>query len=202
MPAMTLRPIRATEWRQARDLRLRALQDQDAAIAFFTTYAEATARTEEQWRSSAAAVSVDAGAQATGRQFVAIDPAGQGEVAGQGEGPGQVTCRGQWVGTLTVRLEPAGSLAFGGGTTAVDRGMLLAVWIDPAHRGRGVLAGLVDQAIEWLTSRGVHQLALWVHEDNTRAQRAYTAAGFTPTGRRVVDRIGPEIELARDTAAT
>src|SRR5699024_7994319 len=59
MPAMTLRPIRATEWRQARDLRLRALQDQDAAIAFFTTYAEATARTEEQWRSSTAAVSVD-----------------------------------------------------------------------------------------------------------------------------------------------
>ena len=41
---LTVRPIRAEEWRRVRDLRLAALQDPDAEIAFYTRYAEAAAR--------------------------------------------------------------------------------------------------------------------------------------------------------------
>ncbi|USQ80183.1 GNAT family N-acetyltransferase [Ornithinimicrobium faecis] len=178
-PEVTLRAIRSSEWRQARDLRLRALQDEDAGIAFFATHDEAVARTDDQWRRIAEEAAIDAGPRPTVRQFVAIDPAGH------------------WVGTVTVRLAQRGSPDFGGGLVAADQGMLLAVWIDPLLRGRGLLTDLIDLAASWVTEQDAHTLGLWVHEDNARARRAYAAAGFEPTGRRVVDRIGPEIELSR-----
>lgn len=175
----TTRAIRSAEWREARDLRLRALLDEQAHLAFFTSYDEAASRTDDQWRSSALEASTDAAAPVTARQFVAIDPVGE------------------WVGTVTVRLQAQGSPDFGGGVADRDRGMLLAVWIDPDHRGRGLLGRLVELAACWLREQHVDSLGLWVHEDNARAQRSYAAAGFVATGRRVVDRIGPEIELSR-----
>lgn len=177
--AYTTRALRSAEWREARELRLRALRDEQADLAFFTTYDEAVSRSDDQWRSNALDASTEAAAPVTVRQFVAIDPVGG------------------WVGTVTVRLQAQGSPDFGGGVADRDRGMLLAVWIDPDHRGRGLLGRLVELAAGWLREQHLDSLVLWVHEDNTRAQRAYAAAGFTPTGRRVVDRIGPEIELVR-----
>lgn len=175
----TTRVIRSAEWRLARDLRLRALRDEQAGLAFFTTYDEAVARSEQEWRSSALDASLEAAPPVTARQFVAIAPAGE------------------WVGTVTVRLQTQGSPDFGGGVADRDRGMLLAVWIDPDHRGQGLLDEMVELAAGWLRTQGVDSLGLWVHEDNTRARRAYRSAGFAPTGRRVVDRIGPEVELVR-----
>ena len=65
---------------------------------------------------------MEAGPRWGGRQFVAVDAAGE------------------WVATLTVRLEAEGAPAFGGGVIARDRGMLLADWIEDkveTHRGRG-----------------------------------------------------------------
>ena len=44
----TVRRVRAEEWEQLRDLRLRALRSDPHAFA--TTFAEAKARTERQWR--------------------------------------------------------------------------------------------------------------------------------------------------------
>lgn len=174
-----LRPIGSQEWREARDLRLRALQDEDASIAFLSTFDEVVARPDDDWQTNARAVSVDAPAPARMRQFVAV------------------TASGAWVASVVVVIEDKGSPTFGGGEVEQDRGHLVAVWVDPGHRGRGLLDGLVQLAVDWLAERGIDNVALWVHEDNVRAQRAYARVGFAPTGKRVLEKMGLEIEMAR-----
>jgi len=84
-----------------------------------------------------------------------------------------------------------------GDPAAVDLGITL----DPALRGRGlgtrILLALAD---ELRTRAGVRRLTLDVAAYNTRAQRAYRAAGFLPRG----ERYGPPdpgIDLAALAAA-
>lgn len=175
-----LRPLRAHEWREARDLRLRALQDEDAALAFYRTYEEALQTSDEQWRANAEAAAGDEDRASSVRQFVAVDAADR------------------WVGTVTVIVQRAGEPEFGGGRIEQDRGQLVAVWVDPEHRGRGLLGALVDLALTWAAEVPLSRAALWVHEDNARARRAYERAGFVPTGKRVVERMGPELLMVKD----
>ncbi|STX13933.1 putative acetyltransferase [Kytococcus sedentarius] len=175
---LTVRPIRAEEWRRVRDLRLAALQDPDAEIAFYTRYAEAAARTDEQWRENAIAWSGDDPA-ATGRQFVAT------------------TSDGVWVASLVCVVQRAGEPEFGGGTIPSDRGQLLGVYVDPAYRGRGLLGRFTQAAEQWARERGLGALSLWVHEDNARARAAYARLGFRPTGVTADEAMGPELEMER-----
>jgi ribosomal protein S18 acetylase RimI-like enzyme len=49
MPDIRVRVFRSSEWRSYRDLRLRALQD--SPTAFSTTFADASARSDEDWAS-------------------------------------------------------------------------------------------------------------------------------------------------------
>jgi RimJ/RimL family protein N-acetyltransferase len=51
MGATRVRPLRADEWRELREIRLAALLD--APDAFATRYAEAAARDDERWRTDA-----------------------------------------------------------------------------------------------------------------------------------------------------
>ena len=166
----TVRPVRAHEWREARSLRLAALSDEAAPVAFLTTWAEATARTDDSWADQTAQSSADAGPGARARQFVAVH------------------ADGTWVGSVVALLDavetPSGS-------------NVVAVYLRPEHRGRGVLQRLLDEAAGWLRERGLGEARLHVHADNLRAQRAYAKAGFAPTGVRFDSSIGPEIEMAR-----
>jgi GNAT superfamily N-acetyltransferase len=59
-----IRPVRPDEWQQSRELRLAALQDPVAPVAFARTYAEESAMSDERWRQRAAG----AGSQ----QFAAV----------------------------------------------------------------------------------------------------------------------------------
>lgn len=177
-----IRPLRSDEWRESRDLQLRALQDADAAVAFFETHDQALAKPEAEWRNWATIAGTAAEGSPFVRDFVAV------------------TLFGEWVATSTVLIRMAGDPELGGGQVSSDRGDFMGVWIDPHHRGQGLLSTLMGTAMTWLSETGVSRAALWVHEENDRAQRAFERVGFEPTGLRVQESKGAEIQLARPTA--
>jgi GNAT superfamily N-acetyltransferase len=160
----TIRPTRANEWRESRALRLAALSDEAAGIAFLETHAEATARPDEFWQERTARSSSDAGPDATARQFVAI--------AGDGA----------WVGTVVALVQRAGEVDYSGTPVAETGGHLAAVYLAPGHRGRGVMEALFEAALAWLRELGMPRARLHVHEDNARAERFYARVGFQVTG--------------------
>lgn len=85
MTSVTVRRIRADEWRPMRALRCEAVQDLDASIAFLETLEQLEARDDSFWIDRAArAAESDEGAQ-----FIAVDA-------------------GEWVGSLTVLMRAPG----------------------------------------------------------------------------------------------
>jgi ribosomal protein S18 acetylase RimI-like enzyme len=175
----TIRPVRADEWREIRLLRLEALQDDLAPIAFLDSFADAQTQPDEFWQVRAARSSSDAGHEAGARQFVAVDGSGS------------------WVGTLVVIVEKAGEVDFEGKTVSEARGHVVGVYLRPEHRGRGVLQELFEAALGWIRERGLPQARLHVHADNIRARKAYEKAGFRATGNGFRGAAGNEIEMAR-----
>lgn len=180
MDNITIRPVHADEWREVRELRLRALQDDAAAMAFVDTFETASARPDEFWQLRTRGGSVEAGTDAPGRQFVAV------------------TDEGAWVGSLTVLVEKVGEKDFEGADILRSAGAIVGVYLDPAHRGLGVIQSMFDTALDWVRERGLGYARLYVHTENLRAQKAYERAGFLPTGKSLVGAVGPEIEMARD----
>jgi predicted GNAT family acetyltransferase len=63
--------------------------------------------------------------------------------------------------------------------------VIFAVYLTPAYRGSGLLAGLVDAVAAWSLAAGRPELMLEVLVGNDRALRAYQRLGFTDTGVRV-----------------
>lgn len=180
MDGIVVRPVRAHEWREVRELRLRALSDEVAGMAFGETLAVASARPEQFWVERAALASPEAGPDAGVRQVVAVTP------------------DGRWVGSVTVWLERAGEPDVEGVAIPRFGGGIVGVYVEPAHRGQGLVQRLLDAAVDWVRERGLDRARLYVHADNVRAQRAYATAGFRPTGVTLTGGVGAEIEMARD----
>ena len=137
-----VRRVRASEWRELRDLRLEALKDSPGA--FWTRYEEAVQRSDDDWRewtSLACHVAVE------NDRIV-------GMVAGFPE-----------------EDDPA---------TAV----LLAMFVTPTARGRGVGRSLVDAQLEWARAEGFQRMSLLVNVDQGSAVRLYERCGFVDTGER------------------
>ncbi|MEU0162938.1 GNAT family N-acetyltransferase [Streptomyces sp. NPDC006261] len=161
-----MRSVRAEEWPLARQLRLDALRDPAAPVAFLDSYEAAVARPDGFWqdRTAAAAEGRDV------RQFVAESP------------------EGEWVGTVTVLIErPEDDMCFGG-PAEVDQGHLVGVFVRPEARGAGVADALFQVAVDWAWSLSVPRLErvrLYVHEDNPRAAAFYRRFGFVPSGQRM-----------------
>ncbi|MFF2653834.1 GNAT family N-acetyltransferase [Streptomyces sp. NPDC058045] len=156
-----VRGIRADEWQAVKELRLAALQDPVAHLAFLESYEEGVAKADSFWQERA-----HGGAEGDGavRQFVA-----------EGED-------GRWIGTVTVLVEEPGVGGPFGSVVEQRQGHLVAVYIRPEHRGRGVLDALFEAALKWSWSRGLERVRLLVHERNGRAQQAYRKAGFVVSG--------------------
>ncbi|MDH6451198.1 MULTISPECIES: GNAT family N-acetyltransferase [unclassified Streptomyces] len=156
-----IRSVRADEWPAAKELRLAALQDPVAPLAFLETYAEAVARPDSYWRERTAG-----GAEgADGAQTIIA------------EAPD-----GRWVATVTVLLEEPGTTDWAGFAVERKQGHLVGVFVRPEERGSGLTDVLFDAAVEWAWAHGAERVRLIVHEDNGRAQRFYRKVGFEPTG--------------------
>ncbi|NUT30687.1 MAG: GNAT family N-acetyltransferase [Streptomyces sp.] len=159
--AYVIRSIRADEWPAAKELRLAALQDPVASLAFLETHEEALARPDSFWQERAAGACEGAdGAQ----QIIA-------------EGPD-----GSWVGTLTVLVEEPGVPDWAGFPVERKQGHVVAVFVRPEERGSGLTDVLFDAGLEWAWARGAERVRLIVHEENGRAQRFYRRVGFVPSG--------------------
>ncbi len=174
-PPYRVRRVRADEWRKVRDLRLRALQDPAAAIAFLESREAASERPEEFWRERAAG----AAAGRTASQSVAE------------------TADGNWVGSATGLLEGPGSDDVEGRPVDHRQVHVVGVWVAAEYRGQGMVDDLIADVLGWACASGVARARMYVHAENVRAQRAYARCGFRPSGVRFNGEIGEEIEMAR-----
>ncbi|MEV7125198.1 GNAT family N-acetyltransferase [Streptomyces sp. NPDC093260] len=159
-----VRAIHADEWPAVKALRLRALRDPIAHLAFLETYEDAAARPDSYWRERTAGAAEGSTAV---RQFIA-------------EAPG-----GEWVGSVTALIEEAGMTDWTGCTVEQRQGHLVGVYVRPEHRGCGLTEVLFDESVQWVWSAGVDRVRLFVHEDNGRAERFYRRFGFVPSGHTV-----------------
>jgi GNAT superfamily N-acetyltransferase len=78
--------------------------------------------------------------------------------------------------------------------------IVFAVYVTPARRGTGVLAGLVEAVADWSRDCGRPELMLEVVVGNDRAVRAYERLGFVDTGVRVPHPVVPtltELQMRR-----
>lgn len=61
---------------------------------------------------------------------------------------------------------------------------LVAMWVDPGRRRRGIGRELVKAVAAWARDRGADELLLWVTETNESAAKLYGSMGFRPSGKR------------------
>lgn len=159
MPTTTVARIRPDDWRELRDVRLRALAD--APSAFGSTLAREAAFPDDVWRERAAQ-----GRTLLARTAPDGGPPDDGGPAGNDRSPGPV------VGIAAVVPSPDDA-------TVAE---LVSVWVEPGARGSGVAASLLARAEDLAAGLGARTLALWVTATNAPALRLYERAGFAPTG--------------------
>ena len=158
-----IRPVTPAEWRESRDLRLTALQDPVAPVAFARSHAEESAMSDDDWRRRASGV----GAQ----QFVAV----AGDTT---RDPSEPNGAEKWVGMAVVVVERASYLSIN------------AVYLLPEVRGSGLADRLFAAAVAWTWERS-DRLHLWVHEKNPRAEAFYRRMGFERTGEVMASPLDP-----------
>ncbi|MCX4747301.1 GNAT family N-acetyltransferase [Kitasatospora sp. NBC_01287] len=175
-----IRSVRQDDWTRAKALRLDALRDPIAHLAFLDTYEQAAARPDEFWQDRAAG----AAEGRTSRQFVA-------EAAD-----------GRWLGTVSVLVERSGTETFFGDVPEVSQTHIVGVFVRPEARGTGLTQELFRAALAWswsLAEPRIDRVRLFVHEDNPRAEALYAKVGFKRTGFSISAAKQPtssEIELA------
>ncbi|MFI7075963.1 GNAT family N-acetyltransferase [Micromonospora sp. NPDC049903] len=82
-----------------------------------------------------------------------------------------------------------------------DTGLLCAIHLAPAERGRGVGRELMVDALAGMRTRGWRRAALWVLRENAPARRFYERGGWSPSGVERVELIGatqaPQLRYTR-----
>ncbi|MEU2059447.1 GNAT family N-acetyltransferase [Streptomyces sp. NPDC013455] len=156
-----IRAIRPDDWQRVKQLRLDALRDPVAHLAFLETYEEAAARPDSFWQDRA----IGSGEGSTSAlQFVAEAP------------------DGSWAGSLAVLIEEAGTKDWAGFPVERRQGHVVGVFVRPEHRGNGLVEALFEAGVAWAWERGAERVRLYVHARNARAQAAYRRIGFRPSG--------------------
>ena len=152
---VVVRRVRTDDWERVRSLRLEALHDPMAHVAFLESIEQATARPDEEWQTRASTLAAgDASAQFLAEQ------------------------EGRLIGSLAVIVRPAGIPDYFGRLPDVDLPTVVGVYVAPTGRGLGVIDALLVAAADFARSRGDRELTLDVHESNLAAIRAYQRAGF------------------------
>ena len=75
--------------------------------------------------------------------------------------------------------------------------MLVAAWVRPRVRGRGVGDALVADMIDWTRSQSYPELELRVADGNDAARNLFLRNGFLPTGEREPHESDPTVETER-----
>uniref|UniRef100_A0AAU2JRN9 GNAT family N-acetyltransferase n=1 Tax=Streptomyces sp. NBC_00049 TaxID=2903617 RepID=A0AAU2JRN9_9ACTN len=159
-----IRPVRGDEWEKVKDLRIAALNDPAAPVAFLETVEQAASRPDDFWQARAEGASHGRAA----RQFVAV-------------GPG-----GRWDGSVTVLVEVAGTADIFDVEIERTQGHLVGVFVRDGQRGTGLVDALFAAALEWAWSLDepvLERVRLFVHEENARAEAFYRRFGFEATGK-------------------
>jgi RimJ/RimL family protein N-acetyltransferase len=173
--AIEIRRLHPDDWAALREVRLEALAA--APNAFASTLDREAAFDEHEWRRRLG-VTAHFGAWAAGARPC---PRLVGLVATFPEQPPDAT---------------AGRA--GEPRDAAATWHLVAMWISPPHRGRGLADRLVAAVCDLAAANGAGQVALWVADANHRAQAVYQRLGFRPTGERGLLRPGePDLGEAR-----
>ncbi|MFE4976600.1 GNAT family N-acetyltransferase [Kitasatospora sp. NPDC056651] len=159
-----IRRVRTEEWQRLRDIRLDALLDPVAAVAFLETYEQAVARSDEFWQDRTTRAATD--------PHVA-------QIIAEAED-------GRFLGTMTGLVEhPGGDGALEGDVIEVEQVHVVGVYVRPEARGTGLALDLIQAVQDWawsLTGPRIERVRLFVHEDNPRAEALYRKAGFERTG--------------------
>ncbi|MGW1675583.1 GNAT family N-acetyltransferase [Streptomyces sp. NPDC002324] len=176
---LLVRAVRADEWRAVRELRLAALRDPVAHLAFLETYEEASARPDAFWKERTESAAEGALER---QQFVV-----EGEDGG-------------WAGTVTVLVEEAGARDFFGGIVERRQAHLVGVFVRDGLRGQGVGEAMFAAAVDWARGVGVERVRLFVNEGNGRAAAFYRRVGFVDSGVTVQGDEGLELEYVLTSA--
>ncbi|MCW3838703.1 GNAT family N-acetyltransferase [Micromonospora yasonensis] len=72
-------------------------------------------------------------------------------------------------------------------------GLLNAIHLEPAERGRGTGRALMVDALAAMRARGWARAVLWVLRENAPARRFYERGGWAATGEERDDLIGPAL---------
>jgi GNAT superfamily N-acetyltransferase len=75
--------------------------------------------------------------------------------------------------------------------------LIVAMYVAPEARGRGIAARLIDEIATMAIVRGSRRLVLDVADGNVTAERSYLRYGFVPIGLRVPMRRDPSVFQAR-----
>lgn len=172
-----VRRVRADDWQRIRALRLQALKDPMAPVAFLESVEQAAARPDEEWRTRAASMAEGTG----GAQFL----------ADRGE---------ELIGSLAVIVRPAGFPDYFDRVPDMDLPTVVGVYVAPSGRGAGVIDALLAAAVGWARSRGDRELTLDVHETNLPAIGSYRRAGFEVMS-EFAGESGRELGMVKDLAA-
>lgn len=168
-----VRRVGGDDWQAARDLRLEALGDPAAAVAFLTRLGDAVMRSDDEWRQRTLA----AAKQPDVAQFVAVDAEGHLVGSATGLRPSQ-----DRAGQIDSTNRPAN---------------VVAVYVQPRHRGCGAVRHLLEATEAWLRDCGEQEAVLHVHEQNLRAHAAYVKHGYVDTGVRIPVEGGWEREMVQ-----
>lgn len=155
-PAPTIRRVRAGEWAAIRDLRLRALAE--APDAFWERLADVAARPDGEWQQQIASSATD-----PDRILLVVDPGAGAPLLGM-------------AGAAPEFHDQADDQA--------DAVGVWGLWVDPAVRGTGAGARLLDAVDDWARPRGARWVVLWVNGHNTAVLDWYRRRGFEPAGRQ------------------
>jgi ribosomal protein S18 acetylase RimI-like enzyme len=72
---------------------------------------------------------------------------------------------------------------------------IVAMWVDPSYRRRGIGQALLYEITSWAMSRGLERFQLEVTETNAAAESLYRRSGFVPTGRTRPLPSNPQLEV-------
>lgn len=75
---------------------------------------------------------------------------------------------------------------------------LVAMWVAPRLRRRGIGRVLVEHVAEWARAKGLASMGFWVREQNVEAIRFYERLGFILTGERREEAGSFELRMERD----